>query len=632
MCGFAGAASAAPRARPDEEQARILRAMGRQLSLRGPDDEQLAIDDHLALVFRRLSIVDCEGGRQPIPNEDSTLLVAINGEIYNHRELRRTLRGQHAFRTESDCEVVLHLYEERGPEALQSLVGMFAIAIWDSVKRELFLARDRLGIKPLYYSLQEGDLLFASEVKALLAHPACSRRFNWRDWTPDVSRVATFVDGVDALPAGHYLTWRADGSVATRCYWNLDEPVATPDTGLPAEHYVDRFADLFEDSISLRMMADVPIGAFLSGGLDSAAMVAAAAKAGHALPCFTILERTTLVCGDADAAAEVARLTGVPFYPVLFDHETLGADLRLGLEEFEYFIWLMDYPLFTLEFLFKHELHRFAKTAIPNLKVILLGQGADEFAGGYSNGVNKPHASWREYLDATVLPTWKNNRRVEIGVPESFAPVLAPEVYGPPPAAPFQAEMRLRLRTLQAFNLWHEDRTSAGQGIEARVPYLDHRIVELLASVPARLHDELFWDKEIIRRAARRWLPDALIRRRKVPFVNAPDRASTVDFMHRWVAGVFPAFRDKYLDGPRRLFDARILEGLLRLAEKQPARREQAVRQLIQCLAIAVFNRMCEDGPGDFSHVARPASPLVRRHPDDAPWRGDVLTRAHFHG
>jgi len=180
--------------------------------------------------------------------------------------------------------------------------------------------------------------------------------------------------------------------------------------------------------------------------------------------------------------------------------------------------------------------------------------------------------------------------------------------------------MRLRLRTLQAFNLWHEDRTSAGQGIEARVPYLDHRIVELLASVPSRLHRELFWDKEIIRRAARRWLPERLIRRRKVPFVNAPDRASTVDFMHRWVAGVFPSFREKYFEGPRRIFDGRVLEGLLRVADKQPLRREQAVRQLIQYLALAVFSRMCDDGPRDFSHVLRPASPLVRCDPADAPW------------
>jgi asparagine synthase (glutamine-hydrolysing) len=602
--------------------------MGRQLSLRGPDDEQLLLADHLALVFRRLSIVDCEGGRQPIANEDETVFVAINGEIYNHKELRRTLRGEHRFRTASDCEIVLHLYEERGVEALSGLIGMFAIAIWDSVNRQLFLARDRLGIKPLYYSRRGPDLLFGSEVKALLAHPACSREFNWRDWAPGPDRLPTFVSGVDCLPAGHYLAWNTHGELATRCYWNLDEAFATPDTGLPAQHYVDRFADLFEDSVSLRLMADVPVGAFLSGGLDSAALVAVAARHGQPLPAFTILEKTTLLCGDAQAAAEVAALTEAPFYSVLFDHATLADELSLGIEELEYFIWLMDYPLFTIEFLFKHELHRFAKTAIPDIKVILIGQGADEFAGGYSNGVNKPHQGWDDYIAKSVLPAWKTGRRTEMGIPDSFAHVLSPDVYGSVDA-PFSAEMRLRLQTLQAFNLWHEDRTSAGQGIEARVPYLDHRLVELLASVPERLHRELFWDKEIIRRAARRWLPEALIRRRKVPFVYAPNRGSTVDFIHRWIAAVFPVFREKYLEGPRRLFDASVLEGMLRLAGKHPDRREQAVRLLTQCMAIGIFNRMCEQGPGDFSSSWRPPSPLRRCHPVDAPWTIDP--QAHVH-
>jgi asparagine synthase (glutamine-hydrolysing) len=628
MCGFAGAASAAPCGQSHRERAEVLQAMGRQLSRRGPDDEQLLIEDHLGLVFRRLSIVDCAGGRQPIANEDGTISVAINGEIYNHQELRRTLRREHRFRTHSDAEVVVHLYEERGAEALDSLIGMFAIAIWDAVHQVLFLARDRLGIKPLYYSRQGSDLLFGSEVKALLAHPACSREFNWRDWTPDPGRLPTFVTGVDCLPAGHYLLWNSHGEIATHCYWNLDEAFATSDTGLPAEHYVERFADLFEDSVSLRLMADVPVGAFLSGGLDSAAMVAVAAQHGQVLPCFTILEKTTLLCGDAQAAADVTALVEAPFYSVLFDHQTLADELRLGLGELEYFIWLMDYPLFTLEFLFKHELHRFAKTVIPDIKVILIGQGADEFAGGYSNGVNKPHASWDDYLAKTVVPLWKAHRRSELGVPDSFASVLSNEAHGATPDTPFLEEMKLRLRTLQTFNLWHEDRTSAGQGIEARVPYLDHRLVELLASVPRRLQHELFWDKEIIRRAARRWLPEALVRRHKVPFIYAPNRASTVDFMYRWVATIFPAFREKYLEGPRRLFDGAVLAGLLRLADKQPERKEQAVRQLTQCMAIGIFGRMCEEGPGDFSGSWRPPSPLQRRHPAEAPWAIERLPGA----
>jgi asparagine synthase (glutamine-hydrolysing) len=624
MCGFAGFASPPPSEHSEHDRAAVLRTMGRQLSLRGPDDEQLLLTDTVNLVFRRLSIVDTEGGRQPIANEDGTIFVAINGEIYNHKDLRRTLRREHTFRSESDCEIVVHLYEERGIEALSSLFGMFAIALWDSNARRLFLARDRLGIKPLYYSQRGTNLMFGSEVKALLAHPACSREFNWRDWGSHVHRHPTFVTGIDALPAGHYVMWTDRGEATTHCYWNLDEAFATPDTGLPAEHYVDRFADLFEQSIALRMMADVPIGAFLSGGLDSAAMVTVAARQGHPLPCFTILEKTTLLCGDAQAAADVATLADAPFYPVLFDHETLGEQLRLGIEEFEYFIWLMDYPLFTLEFLFKHELHRFAKTVMPDLKVMLIGQGADEFAGGYSNGANKPHESWDDYVDKTVLPAWKANRLSALGVPDDLAPAVAAEAYGPPPDAAFSAEMRLRLRTLQTFNLWHEDRTSAGQGVEARVPYLDHRIVELLASVPARLHRELFWDKEIIRRAARRWLPESLIRRHKIPFIYGPNRTSTVDFMYRWVSAVFPAFREKYLEGPKRIFDGRVLAGMLRLAGNQPAQREHALRQLIQCMALAVFSRMCQDGPGDLFGVWRPPSPLERRHPTEAPWRGDV--------
>jgi asparagine synthase (glutamine-hydrolysing) len=284
MCGFAGSASAAPCGQSRRERAEVLQAMGRQLSRRGPDDEQLFIDEHLGLVFRRLSIVDCAGGRQPIANEDGTVIVAINGEIYNHQDARRTLRGDHRFRTHSDSEVVVHLYEERGADALTGLIGMFAIAIWDLVNQQLFLARDRLGIKPLYYSRHGSDLLFGSEVKALLAHPACSREFNWRDWTPEPGRLPTFVTGVECLPAGHYLQWNSRGDLVTRCYWNLDEALTTPDTGLSPEHYVDRFADLFEDSVALRLMADVPVGAFLSGGLDSAAMVAVAARRGHALP------------------------------------------------------------------------------------------------------------------------------------------------------------------------------------------------------------------------------------------------------------------------------------------------------------------------------------------------------------
>jgi asparagine synthase (glutamine-hydrolysing) len=599
--------------------------MGHQLSRRGPDDEQLLLDPHLGLVFRRLSIVDCPGGRQPITNEDGTIVAAINGEIYNHKDLRRTLTRDHRFRTQSDCEIVVHLYEERGPEALSALIGMFSIAIWDSARQVLLLARDRLGIKPLYYSRCQADLLFGSEVKALLAHPSCQREFNWRDWSPEPDRLPTFVRGVDALRAGHYLLWDPHGGFTDHCYWDLSKAFGVPDTGLPACHYVDRFADLFEDSVSLRLMADVPIGAFLSGGLDSAALVAVAARQNPDLACFTIVERSAWVNGEAQAAADVAQSAGVPFFPVLFDHAALGGQLGLGLAELEYFVWLMDAPLVTIEFVFKHELHRFAKTVMPDLKVILLGQGIDEFAGGYSNGLNKPHASWEDYLRTSVVPLWQSERRSELGVPQALSNLLAPEAYGPAPSAPFAAEMNIRLRTLQMFNLWHEDRTSSGQGVEARVPYLDHRIVELLASVPGRLHAELFWDKAIVRRAARRWLPAWLVERRKLPFVYGPNRASAVDVMHRWIASIFPAFRETYLSGPHRLFDASMLATLLRVANGDTRRREAAVRLLTDCMGICIFAEMCRTGPKNFPDAWRPPSPLSTSSLNDVPdsWRED---------
>lgn len=620
MCGFAGFVSASAAPAQDGQGLRIVEAMGRQLRRRGPDDEQFLADGRLTLVFRRLSIVDCEGGRQPIPNEDDTLFLVLNGEIYNHRQLRSELKREHRFRTQSDVEVVLHLFEERGPSALDLLVGMFALAIWDGTTGRLFLARDRLGIKPLYYAQRGETLLFASELKALLAHPDAPREFAWHDLNHGPGRLPTYVRGVEALPGGYHLTWAADGRVTTKCWWSLEPSLAADDRGLRAEDYVERFADLFEDSVRLRLMADVPVGLFLSGGLDSCALAAVAARCGSPLPCFTLLERGTWLCGDAQSAAELSGTLDSPFYPVLIDHAALGRELHLGLEEFEYFVWLMDLPVFTFEFLLKHELHRFARTAVPGLKVMMIGQGADEFAGGYSNSAWEAHACWDDYLTRTVVPTWQSERRFRLGVPDLFRPVLAPGAYGPMSDAPFKEEMRYRLHTLQIFNLWHEDRTSSGQGIEARVPYLDHRLVELLASVPGRLHGELFWDKAIVRRAARRWLREPWVGRPKVPFVYGPDRSSSTEFIQGWVRAIFPAFREKYLGQPDSPFDAEMLARLLAYAERHPDRRENVLNSVLSCLGIAVFMRLCQTPPTDAPRQLQGPSPLRCCEPSRAPW------------
>jgi asparagine synthase (glutamine-hydrolysing) len=456
MCGFAGFVTSGSGPGEARERRRVLRAMGAQIRRRGPDDEQLLDDGRLGLVFRRLSIVDCDGGRQPIANEDETVFIAVNGEIYNHRALRQELTGDHRFRTESDCEVVLHLYEELGERALERLVGMFAIAIWDTTRGRLFLARDRLGIKPLYYAPRGEVFLFASELKALLAHPACPREFAWEDLHRLPGRPPTYVRGVESLPGGHFLVLEA-GQVRVAQYWSLEPSLCAADEGLPADDYVSRYADLLEDSVRLRLMSDVPVGLFLSGGLDSSVLAGIAAAAGAPLPCFTIVERGSWACGDAQAAADLAAHVGAPFHPVLFDHRTIGADLGLCLETFEYFVWLMEVPTFTLEFLFKHELHRFARAAVPGLKVMLNGQGADEFSGGYSNSAWEPHAGWDDYVRRTVVPERRTLRLGRLRVPDLLAPLLAPDALGAVDAAPFRDDMRYRLHTLQAFNLWHED-------------------------------------------------------------------------------------------------------------------------------------------------------------------------------
>ena len=625
MCGFAGFVAGAGGAGQVERPHAVLRAMGEQLSRRGPDDEQVLVDGALALVFRRLAIVDLPGGRQPIANEDGTVFVAVNGEIYNHADLRRSLTRPHRFRSASDAEVVLHLFEERGTAALDLLIGMFAVAIWDARAGRLLLARDRLGIKPLYYACTPSGLLFASELKALLAHPACPREFAWHDLHHAPGRLPTYVRGVEALAGGQFLAFGPSGQPDVRTYWSLDSALAREDEGAPAAHYVDAYADLFDESVRLRLMADVPVGVFLSGGLDSAALAAVAARHGSPLPCFTMIEQGGWSCGDAAAAGDLAARMGSPFFPVLFDHRTLADEIAFGLEDLEYFVWLMDLPTFTLEFLFKHELHRFARTAIPDLKVMLIGQGADEFAGGYSNSAWEPHAGWEDYLARTVVPLWRSQRQFACGVPEMFKPALAPGALGPVPAAPFKEEMRYRLHTLQIFNLWHEDRTSAGQGIEARVPYLDHRLVELLASVPGRLHAELFWDKAILRRAARRWLPEPFTLRAKVPFVYGPNRQSTVDLALAVVTSVFPAFREKYLVGDDALWDATLLARLLRYAGTHPDRRENVVNSLLACMGISIFTALCARPPASAPAALRAPSPLRLCDPAHAPWEAQRI-------
>ncbi|MEJ8568080.1 asparagine synthase (glutamine-hydrolyzing) [Elongatibacter sediminis] len=602
MCGFAGELRLAGLEGDENERRDVLRAMGRQLARRGPDDEQFHDDGYLSLVFRRLSVIDVEGGRQPLWNEERNLLVTVNGEIYNHADIRSRLRDRHRFASQSDAEAAVHLFEERGEAMLDELNGMFALLVWDTRRRRLLLARDRLGIKPLFYARVGDRLLFASELKALLAHPDCPREFDWRDVEGSDSMSCsnpTYIRGVEGLPGGHCLVMGEGECAEPRCWWRIEEHFPGPgDVARRSSDWIDTYGELLHDSVHRHLMSDVPVGLFLSGGIDSTLLAALAADGGRDLHCFTVVEDSTLDAGDVEQAERAARHLGFAYHPVRYDPAGLLDRLDFNLGAFEYLVWALERPAFNLEWLFKHELHRYVRTRVPELKVVLLGQGADEFAGGYSQSMGREEQTWRMYLQR-LRPLHRDLRRMDAGIPTWMGQALDDRY--PPPAdeAPseFHRQMAFRTAFLQRYNLWHEDRTSSAQGIEARVPFLDHRLVELLAAVPGEQHAELFFDKAIIREQLARAAPFYPRDKLKVRFFETGRGRSIPDLRRNIVRRVYPDFREKYLCGDKTVFSAERLDLHFRHITGNPQATDQDVRDLLQSMAIAMFMRMCASLP-----------------------------------
>lgn len=604
MCGFAGLINLSGLPGSAAERRKSLAAMGAQLARRGPDDEQFYDDGFISLVFRRLSIIDLAGGQQPIWNEDHSILSLVNGEIFNHQIIRQRLKDRHQFASRSDSEVVVHLYEEGEPELLQSLSGMYALLVWDTRQRKLLLARDRLAIKPLYYAKTPDGLLFGSEIKALLAHPACPRELRWADFGATrgfEGYLSTYVKGVEQLAGGHALTLHPGQDLQLKSYWSLAEHFPDSDSrgqtqgSNDAARWVERYGELLQDSVSGQLMSDVPLGLFLSGGIDSSLLAAIAAQANQELHCFTVVEESTLQAGDVEQSLELARRLGFHHHPVQYDTSAILQQLNFGLADFEFMIWAVERPSFNVEWFMKLELHRYARSAVPGLKVILLGQGADEFAGGYSNSMGNESADWSHYLQK-LAKNHRAFRRIDRRIPSYMYPALD-EQFPPVPddglSDNFQREMMFRTGLLTSYNLWHEDRTSSCQGIEARVPFLDHRLVELLASVPVHLHADLFYNKRIIReqlaRVAPYYPPDKL----KVKFHSTGQGDSIRKLRLGVVHRVYPQFREKYL-GSRAIFSREKLDAHFRFLQQNPAAKNDDIKELLDCMATAVFAAWCE--------------------------------------
>ncbi|MGE5828222.1 MAG: asparagine synthase (glutamine-hydrolyzing) [Micromonosporaceae bacterium] len=643
MCGIAGVARI-DGADLDPAADSLLDRMATLLAHRGPDDRELLRSGPVGLAFNRLSLVDPTNGGQPLVSDDGDLVLIANGEVYNHRELAAGLPGVR-LRTGSDCEVLLYLYRERGLAFLDQVCGMFALVLWDKRRGELVFARDRFGIKPLYYHRDARRIVFGSEIKALFADEATPRQLDWDKalTTPLLPAAPYLTDdplttwfvGVEAVPAGRIQ--RIDLTTGATCdhqYWEFPGAVeADPRT---AEEYVSRYRALLTDSVRACATADAELGLFLSGGIDSAAVAALAAPVTGELHTFTVLSASTYRTGDPEHSHRVAAKLGLPNHQLLFD-----AARTPSAAEWKRLLWLMETPMCGPEAYYKHELHRFAKSVRPGIRGMLLGAASDEFNGGYTTSAGEADwpefernmramartsalrarpdaAAWWQYGDQALLTDEALRYLTDVAT-----------------ADPYPAYLRWQHRKLQQYNVWHEDRAAAGSGIEARVPFLDHRLVELAASVPPALRPTLLWDKAILREGLRGVLPHEVVERPKMPFFYGTDVRHTFQMVLRLLAQHGGALveealaapgADTYLDGPA------LRSTLARLADDP---RSAQVEVALRVVNLGLLASMAADLPAPTVHVpggplpaALPAAHAAMFGSDDLRRRATDLERA----
>jgi asparagine synthase (glutamine-hydrolysing) len=551
----------------------LILAMREEMIHRGPDDVGHYTEGILGLGHRRLSIIDLsEHGHQPMFNEDQSLAIVYNGEIYNHLDLRCQLEKKgHLFTSHSDTEVLLHGYEEWGKDLLPRLNGMFAFAIWDSKEKELFLARDRIGIKPLYYYQDQKRFLFASEIKPLLSagvpvelDPSVTALYLGLRYSPGET---SFFKGIKKLPPGCWAKVDSKGLGPVQTWWNLlDNDRILPYSQVEAE---ERFYELLEDAVFTRLIADVPIGAFLSGGIDSSAIAALMSNRERTVNTFTF--GFGLELDEVDEARRIAQEIGVKnasiylnkddfhLYPKVLRHleEPLGDSIIL--------------PTFLL-----------AQRAAQDVKVVLLGDGADEILGGYVHHLamvygdlahsllgrrafsalsglagGLPQVAWEKFFVYPAAMGGSGVKRVlnyfkAIDSPgqaymalgsafneEDKAKLLTSDFYASTASGSGAAELYgdyfersrnpdFQNRLLQLdlkywnvdFTLLRMDKLTMAHSLEARVPFLDHRLVELCLRLPRRFKTRRFNQKLLMRGALKNKniLPERVVRRRKKSF------------------------------------------------------------------------------------------------------------------
>ncbi len=626
MCGIAGIIRWNNAPVVEQE----IRAMCALMVHRGPDEEGIYVKDGVGLGMRRLSIIDLEGGQQPVFNEDGTVCVVFNGEIYNYRELHRQMtRAGHRFRTASDTETIVHLYEEYGVRCVDHLRGMFAFAVWDIRHKRLLLARDRLGIKPLYYAEFEGGIAFASELKPILALPNVDRTVSWRALSHLFTFLATpasqsIVNGVRKLEPGRLAVAERGSSLRVERYWDVEfEPDETSSEG----DLIEQLREVLADSVAAHEISDVPVGAFLSGGIDSSAVVAtmAAKRPGKTIKTFSIgfVEQGY---DELVHARRVAEAFGTDHHELV-----LRPDVVSIVEDLA---WYLDEPFGDTSAI---PTYMVSKLAAEHVKVVLTGDGGDELFAGYDKYVverrereyDRVPAALRGFAGAIgdAMPEGMKGRRflqhLALDGPRRYLDACT-LFHGDEMARLFQScafehvsrfdPWSDRLGYLQDGRDWMSaaqycdlhtylpldiltkvDRMTMAHSIEARPPLLDHRFVEFAARIPAHLRMRDNTTKYLLKQAMRGILPDQIIDRPKQGFAVP---------LARWFRGELSGFaRDILLSGTcrqRGFFDIGYIERLLRLNQ----RGRDLDLHLWTILSFEMWCRRFLDGPLEIPKVA----------------------------
>jgi len=621
MCGITGVAGF--------NDPGLLRRMTACLRHRGPDEEGFHFGGEVSLGHRRLSIIDLAGGKQPMSEPDGSAVVSFNGQIYNFQEIKTDLTPDYPFRTRSDTEVLLALYRQYGTRMVDRLRGMFAFAIWDAREKRLLLVRDRIGVKPLYYARLGRRLLFASEPKALLACGEVSREIDPRALDAYLSLLyvpppLSIFKGIRQIPPGHTLTWQ-DGEVEIAQYW--DAP-PEPDESRSSEEWAEEIAPILEEAIRIRMMSDVPLGAFLSGGIDSSTIVSVLARhSTHPVETFCIgFGKEGKTYEERPIAKRVSEFFGT-------NHHEMEVSLDI-VNTIEPMVRGFDEPFGNPTAMLTYELSRFTRNYVT---VSLAGDGGDEAFGGYpryrgmmvsetlsrvprplrgsvkkvfSGKESSTARNWRRWMrqlaEGSDLPpgeryeSWVGYASFE-EVDRLLLPDLRDEVARAGRVAPVRDNFsragkgdivqRAVYADFHGFLpenvLRYSDRMSMAHSLEVRVPFTDHKLVEAVMRIPSRHHVGWLASKRLLRKIVKDRLPNEVLTRKKLGF-NPP--------MGIWLQDDSNALVREWLDPSlvrkRGLFRAEEVERLI--SEHRSRRRDHGLR-LWSLIVLEVWCRLYLD-------------------------------------